>query len=66
MCHILQATTWKAELQETIQMDLREMGCEYRNWIDLMMDNLGINSVCFTRQPVRAKIPYFSCVTSHN
>ena len=26
MCHILQATTWKAELQETIQMDLRELG----------------------------------------
>jgi len=24
MCHILQATTWKAEIQETIQMDLRE------------------------------------------
>jgi hypothetical protein len=66
MCYILQATTWKAELQETIQTDLRELGCEYRNWIDLMIDDSGINSVSITREPERAQIPFSSCDTQHH
>ena len=33
MCHILQATTWKAELQETILMDLG-LWVQELNWPD--------------------------------